>query len=116
MKFFLQACDKLCFIYFSIYQINFKCSGGNHTDWQDVAESWYDVGFPIAIIDESGDFEITKPVGTGGKVSVETVAEQLTYEVGNPAAYLLPDVTANFSEANIQQLGPDRVKVTGKSW
>jgi len=96
-----------------IVECGAQCSGGNHTDWQDVAESWYDVGFPIAIIDESGDFEITKPVGTGGKVSVETVAEQLTYEVGNPAAYLLPDVTANFSEANIQQLGPDRVKVTG---
>jgi len=96
-----------------IVECGAQCSGGNHTDWQDVADSWWDVGFPIAIIDESGEFEITKPPGTGGKVSYATVAEQLTYEVGNPAAYLLPDVAADFSQANIQDIGPDRVKVTG---
>ena len=97
-----------------IVECGAQCSGGNHTDWQDVADSWWDVGFPIAVIDESGEFEITKSPGTGGKVSYATVAEQLTYEVGNPAAYLLPDVACDFSQANIQDVAENRVKVTGK--
>jgi hypothetical protein len=94
-----------------IVECGAQCTGGNHTDWQNVADSWWNVGFPVAIIDESGSFEITKPEGTGGKVSWATVAEQLTYEVGNPAAYILPDVVADLSEAVIEELGQDRVKV-----
>ena len=96
-----------------IVECGAQCTGGNHTDWQNVADSWWNVGFPIAIIDESGSFEITKPEGTGGKVSWATVAEQLTYEVGNPAGYILPDVVANLSEAVIEEVGENRVKVSG---
>ena len=95
------------------FERSIKCTGGNHTDWQDVAATWWDIGYPIAIIDESGEFEITKAAGTGGKVSRATVAEQLTYEVGNPAAYLLPDVAADFSNAKIDEIGENRVRVTG---
>lgn len=71
------------------------------------------VGYPIAEIDESGGFTISKPPGTGGVVNLETVAEQLLYEVGDPAAYLTPDVTADFTAPHFAQLESDVVRCTG---
>lgn len=90
-----------------------QATGGNFTDWRLVADSIADIGYPIAEISESGDFEVSKPEGTGGLVSVGTVSEQMLYEIGDPQAYHLPDVTCDFSSARIEQIGPDLVAVSG---
>jgi hypothetical protein len=73
------------------------------------------LGLPLAEVDEDGNFVVTKVTGSGGLVSVATVTEQLLYEVHDPAAYLTPDVTADFSGAHLQQVGPDRVAISGIS-
>jgi len=72
-----------------------------------------DVGYPIAELRADGTFTITKPAGTGGAVNVETVAEQLLYEVADPARYFTPDVVADFTTVKLSQQGPDVVAVTG---
>lgn len=71
------------------------------------------LGFPIATIEDSGAFSITKAAGTGGAVTLQTVKEQLLYEVHDPAAYLTPDVTADISRVRVARNGPDRVDVRG---
>jgi hypothetical protein len=89
-----------------------QCCGGLFTDWQDV-EDWAHIGYPIAECHEDGSFVVTKPDGTGGLVSVGTVSEQLLYEVGDPQAYLLPDVACDWTEVQIVQEDEDRVRVSG---
>lgn len=71
------------------------------------------LGYPIAEIDADGHCTITKPPGTGGRIDVHTVKEQLLYEVHDPRAYLTPDVTADIGAAEVGPLGPDRVRLTG---
>lgn len=71
------------------------------------------VGFPIAEVDETGGMVITKPPGTGGVVSTATVTEQLLYELHDPAAYLVPDVTADITKLHLQEEEPDRIGVYG---
>ena len=71
------------------------------------------LGYPIAEIDADGHCTITKPPGTGGRIDAHTVKEQLLYEVHDPAAYLTPDVVADLGEADVAELGPDRVRLSG---
>jgi hypothetical protein len=71
-----------------------QVTGGLWCNWAD-APDLANVGYPIAEVEPNGTFRVTKPDGTGGAVNVETVAEQLLYEVGDPSAYLTPDVVAD---------------------
>jgi Acyclic terpene utilisation family protein AtuA len=88
-----------------------QVTGGMFSGWQSTL-SLENLGYPIAEISETGHFVITKPAGTGGLVSIDTVAEQLVYEIGDPAHYLTPDVDADFSQVRLEAVGPDQVAVT----
>ena len=87
-------------------------TGGIFTDWTQVP-GWEDIGYPLAACSADGTFEVYKPAGTGGMVNCAVIAEQILYEVGDPAAYVLPDVIADFTQVTLEQAGPDRVAVRG---
>ena len=89
-----------------------QATGGLLTDWRDVA-SWHDIGYPIAECRADGSFVLTKAEGTGGLVDVRGAAEQLLYEIGDPGAYLLPDVTCDWRHVELRQAEVDRVEVKG---
>ena len=89
-----------------------QVTGGISTDWLDVPDAAH-IGFPIVEVAEDGSCIVTKPRGTGGCVTAMTVKEQLVYEIGDPANYLSPDVTVSFLSLAVEDLGNDRVRVSG---
>jgi len=89
-----------------------QVTGGLWCNWQEVPDL-ANVGYPIVEIEPSGFFRVTKPPNSGGRVNQETVAEQLLYEVGDPAAYLTPDVSADFTSVSLSETEADVVQVSG---
>ena len=91
-----------------------QVTGGYYADpgYKDVP-GLATLGYPIAEIDADGHCTITKPAGTGGRIDAHTVKEQLLYEVHDPAAYLTPDVVADITEAEVTEMAPDRVRLSG---
>jgi hypothetical protein len=95
-----------------IIECGCQATGGLHTDWQDVPD-WPHIGYPIIDCQADGSFELSKAPGTGGIILRAAVAEQLLYEIGDPGAYLLPDVCCDFRQVKIEQLSAERVRVSG---
>lgn len=86
--------------------------GATFTDWRDVPD-WANIGFPVATCHPDGSVNISKPAGTGGLINRGTVSEQLLYEVGDPAAYIVPDVICDWTGVQIEETGPDQARVFG---
>jgi len=95
-----------------IIECGAQCTGGNFSRWWEVPDLW-NVGYPIVEASSDGTFVVTKHEGTGGMVTVDTVSEQLLYEMGNPNEYIGPDCVADFTSIQLDQEGPDRVRVSG---
>jgi len=89
-----------------------QVTGGLFTDWRDVP-GWDDMGMPVAECSADGSFVITKPDATGGLISPLSVGEQMLYEIGDPATYILPDVVCDFRAVTMEEIGVHRVRVTG---
>lgn len=95
-----------------IIECGTQSTGGNLTDWREVP-NLASVGYPIIEMGDDGDFVVTKHAGTGGVVNLKTVKEQLVYEMGDPRAYITPDVVARFDSIQLAEAGRNRVRVSG---
>ncbi len=95
-----------------IIECGAQATGGLFTDWDQVP-GWADIGYPVIECSADGSFTVGKPPNTGGLISAAAVAEQMLYEIGDPGAYILPDVVCDFRQVRIEQQGPDAVRVSG---
>jgi hypothetical protein len=96
-----------------IIECGAQCSGGNCLyDWKNIPDL-ANVGYPIVEAKADGTFTVTKHPGTGGRVSVQSVTEQLVYEMGDPHSYITPDVVADFTSIHLAADGENRVRVHG---
>jgi hypothetical protein len=95
-----------------IIECGCQATGGLYTDWESVPD-WATIGYPIVECSVDGTFRVTKPNDTGGLIARGAVAEQLLYEIGDPGAYVLPDVICDFRAVTIEQDGPQHVRVRG---
>ena len=90
-----------------------QCTGGNcQVDWQSIPD-FAGIGYPIVEAEPDGTFVVTKHKGTGGRVTVASVKEQLLYEMGDPHEYITPDCIADFTTIQLEQCGQDRVRFSG---
>ncbi len=95
-----------------IVECGAQCTGGNFTAWRDV-DDYVRIGYPVIEAHKDGTFFVTKHDGTGGLIDRRTVVHQLLYEMGDPERYLGPDCTAQFTSAQIEEVGENRVQVSG---
>jgi len=95
-----------------IVECGAQCTGGNFTRWWEV-EGWDHLGYPVLECSPDGSFVVTKHPGTGGLVTVDTVGEQMLYELGGPRSYVTPDCVVDFTSARLVQQDADRVHVSG---
>lgn len=90
-----------------------QVSGGNlQVGWEDVP-NLERIGYPIAEVSEDGSFVLTKPEGTGGAVTLRSVKEQFLYEIHDPTTYITPDVICDLTTTRLEQVGENRVRVSG---
>jgi hypothetical protein len=89
-----------------------QCTGGNFTDW-DIVPGWDNMGFPLIECYPDGTAVVSKPRNTGGLITPATIGEQIVYEIGDPGAYVMPDVVCDWRNIKLEQVGPNQVRASG---
>lgn len=95
-----------------ILECGAQCTGGNYCDWKSVPD-FARIGYPVVEAKADGTFIVTKHDGTGGLVNIDTISSQLLYELGDPKGYLGPDCQTDFTTIQLEQVGENRVRVSG---